>query len=171
MTRTNQDKYEPARSGQPSNPRERIAAVLKVIKRCPYPFPGVSIVAVQCGRCGQGLVDLLRIPQSILYPRSLLNPPSIFFQPPATASPNDLYIERSEVHGWSWDGNTLRPTRFHLEQQRRAQKEVWAESRTETKRIRQSVSDHSRRSSGRYFTRPLSKQGDPWRHTQAGTDP
>src|SRR5829696_4287308 len=103
MARTNPGKYKPVRLGQLRSPRERVAAVLKDTKRQPYPFPEVTIVAVRCGCCGQGLVDLLCIPWGLLYPRSLLNPPSIFFQPPGVASPNDLYIESSEVHGWRWE--------------------------------------------------------------------
>jgi hypothetical protein len=169
MARTNQGEYEPASPGQPSNSRERIAALLRDIKRQPYPFPEIVIVAVRCGNCGQGLLDLLRIPQSLLYPRNPLNPPSIFFQPPAVGSPNDLYIERNEVHGWRWDRNILRPTRYHLEQQQQVQKEIWAKSRTETKRLRQCLANRSRRVSGDYFTRALGKQGDPWRRLSAGT--
>jgi rubredoxin len=168
MARTNQGDYKPARLGEPSHPQERFAAVLKDIKWQPYPSPEVTIVAVQCRRCGQGLVDLLRIPQSLLYPLNPLNPPSLLFRPPDVASRNGLYIERTEVHGWMWDGNTLRPTRYHLAQQQRARKEVWGKPQTETKRTRQSLAHHSRHSSGRYFTRPLSKQGDPWRRTETG---
>jgi hypothetical protein len=167
MAWTNQGRKEPARSGQPSNPRKRVAAVLKDIKRQPYPFPEVTIVAVQCECCGQGLLDLLRIPRSFLYPRSPLNPPSMFFQPPTVASSNGLYIERNEVHGWRRDGNTLRPTLYHLQQQQKAQTEIWAKPQAETKRTRQSLAHHSRRSSGRYFTRPLGKRGNPWTRPKA----
>src|SRR5688572_30228886 len=102
MARTNQDEYEPTGPGQTATPRERVHARLKDIKRQPYPFPGVTIVSVECGCCGQRLLDLLRIPQSILYPQSPLNPPSLFFQPPSAVSPSNLYIERNEVHGWKW---------------------------------------------------------------------
>lgn len=168
MARTNLGEYESARTGQSTNSRKRFAAVLKDIKRQPFPLPDVRIVAVHCENCGQGLVDLLRIPRSLLYPRNPLNPSSMFFQPPPTASPSDLYIERKEVREWRWDETTLRPTQFHLDQQQHAQKEIWAKSRTETKRTRQSLAHHSRHSSGRFFTRPLGKQGDPWRQAGAG---
>src|SRR6188472_4514235 len=131
MTRTNQRDGDPARSGQPATPRIRVAAILKVIKRRRHPVPDVKTVAVHCGRCGQGLVDLLHIPRGYVFPRdSSSNPPSVFFRPPPVPSPNDLYILWCEVHEWKWDGTTLRPTGFHLEQQRRAQHDVWAKPRT-----------------------------------------
>jgi hypothetical protein len=162
MKRTNRRDGAPARSGQPATPPIRAAAVLKHIKRWPHPVPDVKTVAVHCGRCGQGLVDLLHIPCNSAFPRdSSSNPPSVFFRPPPVPSPNDLYILWCEVHGWRWDGTTLRPTRYHLEQQQRAQQDVWAKPRTETKRLRQSLANHGPHRSGKYFTRPLGKQGDP----------
>ena len=124
------------RRGQDSPQRREIALPpsSRTSRGNPIPFPDVTIVAVHCGRCGQGLVDLLRIPREPPLSAHSSNPPSMFFQPPPVASANDLYIERNEVHGWRWDGNTLRPTRYHLEQQQRAREEVWAKPRTETKR-------------------------------------
>ena len=130
------------------------------------PVPDVKTVAVHCGHCGQGLVDLLGIPRGCLFPREISNPPSLFFRPPPVASPNDFYIGWSEDHGWRWDGTTLRPTRYHLEQQQRAQQEVWAKPRAETKRLRQSLAHHGAHASGKYFARPLGKQGDPYRHRE-----
>src|SRR4051794_26439077 len=87
MAKTDQGEYERTGPGQRTIPRERVTAVLKEIKRQLYPFPEIVIVAVRCGDCGQGLLDLLRIPRNLLYPRSPLNPSSIFFQSPAVASP------------------------------------------------------------------------------------
>jgi hypothetical protein len=149
-------------------PKEPVDAVLRDIKRQPFPFPGVTIVAVHCPRCGQGLPDLLRISPSILFPRSMANPPSTFFQPPQVVSPNDLYIHRSEVHSWIRDGTTLRPTDYHLARQQRAQEEVRTRPRTETERTRQSLASRSRKSSGNFFSRPLGKAGNPWIQTGVG---
>jgi len=149
-------------------PRKQVDAVLRDIKRQPYPFPEITIVSVKCS-CGQGLTDLLRIPGSLLFPRSFANPSSMFFQTPPIASPNDLYIEQSERYGWRWDGTTLRPTGYHLDQQQRAQKEILTRPRAETQRARQSLASHSRYSSGNYFSRPLGKEGDRWKKASAGT--
>ena len=125
MTRTNQRDGDPARSGQPATLRIRVAAVLKEIKRRHHPVPEVKTVAVHCGHCGQGLVNLAHIPRRYLFPRDFsTNPPSVFFRPPPVPSPNDFSIDWFEVHGWRRDGTTLRPTSFHLKQQRRAQQEV-----------------------------------------------
>jgi hypothetical protein len=149
--------------GKQLPPREPVHALLRDIKRKPFPFPDVTIVAVHCPCCGQGLPDLLRIP------RSLSNPPSTFFQPPQVVSPNDLYIQRGEVHGWIRDGTTLRPTRYHLKQQQRAQEDVRTRPRTETEKTRKSLASRSRKSSGNFFSRPLSKGGNPWTQTGVGT--
>jgi hypothetical protein len=150
-------------------PKKQVGAVLRDIKRKSFPFPDITTVAVQCSHCGQGLPSLLRIPPHILYPRHFSNPPSTFFRPPPVASPNNLYIERGERHGWRRDENTLRPTHFHLERQQRAREEVRTQPPTETTRTRQSLASRSRKISGNFFSRPLGKGGDPWIQIGAGT--
>jgi hypothetical protein len=172
MTRANQYDGDPVRSGHSATPRIRVAATLKDIKRRLSSVPGVfdiTIVSMRCGRCGQGLVELLRIPRHILFPLDDDILTKMWFRPPPVANPNDLYIEQDEVYGWKWDGTTLRPTSYHLERQQRAQRDVWAKPRTKTERTRKRLAHHSRHSSGSYFTRRLGKQGDPWRHGGAGT--
>ena len=150
-------------------PKEPVDAKLDDIERQYFPFPGVTIVAVRCSRCMQGLPDLLRIPRAILVPRSISNPPSTFFQTPMGISPNDLYIARGERYGWQWEGTTLWPTSYHLERQRRAQEAVRTQSRTETVSTRQALGSRSRKFAGSRFSRPLGQRGNPWIQTGAGT--
>jgi len=139
-------------------PKEPVDAKLKDIKRQHYASPEITIVVVQCGRCGQGLVNLLRIPASR------------FGQPSSAIGPQVLCLAGDEVAGWRLDGNTLRATTYHLKQQRRAIQEVWAKPRTETKSIRQALAHRSRRASGPYFTQRLGKQADLLMLTETGTE-
>jgi hypothetical protein len=152
-----------------SSTRKSADAVLRDIKRKSFPFPDITTVEVRCPRCGVGLLDLVRIPRSLLFPRSLLNPSSIFFQPPAVASPNDLYVQRDETDGWIRDGNTLRPTENCLKLQQRAREEARTGPRVETKRTRRTLSSHSRYASRGSFSEPEGKRRTPPMQTGIGT--
>ena len=143
--------------GKRRPPEEPVGAVLWDTKTVRPHQPGITTVAVKCSRCGQGLPALLRIP------------PTSFSSPPPVVTANDLYIESGELGGWRWDGNTLRPTRFHLDRQQRAREAVRTQPPANTTSTRQRLARHTHKFAGSYFSRPLGKGGKLEMRTGAGT--
>jgi hypothetical protein len=137
-------------------PKEPVDAVLEDTQTVRPHQPDITTVAASCSRCGQGLPTLLRIPRAS------------FVSPPPVVNASDLYLESGELGGWTWDGNTLRPTRYHLERQQRAREEVRTQPPTKTKSTRQRLARHTQEFAGSYFSRPLGRGGTLRRQTGAG---
>jgi hypothetical protein len=87
---------------------------------------------LNCGHCGQSLPRLSYFPQ-------LASDPAAGRAVSSSLSPDHYYIDWREMAGWTFDGETLRPTDDHHAKRQRAREKVHATPRSETKRTRQKL--------------------------------